>query len=82
MRRHCPHELVILLKAVYFKDAAQCSLFFINVTRAARCGALKYALSLPQMGEKRERNDQGGKVSHRKTRRQSDIQYVEPYKLR
>lgn len=32
--------------------------------------------------EKRERNDQGRKVPHKKTSRQSDIQYREPYKLR
>lgn len=58
-------------------------LFFVNVTSAARCGALKkYALSLPQKEKKRGRNDQGGKMSRRKTSRQSDIQYTEPYKLR
>lgn len=31
--------------------------------------------------KKRKRNDQGKKVSRRKTSRQSDIQYTEPYKL-
>lgn len=37
---------------------------------------------MPQREKKRGRNDQGGKMSHRKTSRQSDIQYTEAFKLR